>query len=286
MVVEATANRLRRTRPNIHEDLLERADAVPDECRFVEYCVKSAESLIVDEARLAARTKVPRHRLQGILVDLASKEKVISLAGGHYIHPTTIAEAGRRILEVVGEFHGRSPESPGITMQELRQSFPLDKAVVDAVIAPLMAKGRLVESKQRLALSGHRATFRDADAQRLDKVESLFREAPFRPPRLEEVIDKTGIPANKVERIVKILVEHDRLVVVEKNLLFHREAVDRAGEIMIEYIRKEGKLESVQFKYLLDTTRKFAIPLLDYFDRVGLTRRTGNTRFLKEPPAS
>ena len=52
------------------------------------------------------------------------------------------------------------------------------------------------------------------------------------------------------------------------------------------YIQKEGKLESVQFKYLLDTTRKFAIPLLDYFDRVGVTRRLGNTRYLKSSPES
>jgi hypothetical protein len=37
----------------------------------------------------------------------------------------------------------------------------------------------------------------------------------------------------------------------------------------------------VKFKYLLDTTRKFAIPLLDYFDRIGVTRRVGYTRYLK-----
>ena len=46
-------------------------------------------------------------------------------------------------------------------------------------------------------------------------------------------------------------------------------------------IKKEGGLESVKFKYLLDTTRKFAIPLLDYFDRTGVTRRVGYTRHLK-----
>jgi hypothetical protein len=44
-------------------------------------------------------------------------------------------------------------------------------------------------------------------------------------------------------------------------------------------MRKEGRLESVQFKYLLDTTRKFALPMLDYLDRAGVTRRVGNTRF-------
>ena len=71
---------------------------------------------------------------------------------------------------------------------------------------------------------------------------------------------------------------------MEERLLFHREAIDRAREILPAHF-KEGRLESVQFKYLLDTTRKFALPLLDYFDRIGVTRRVGNTRFPKSKGA-
>jgi len=66
--------------------------------------------------------------------------------------------------------------------------------------------------------------------------------------------------------------------------VFHRDAVERAGQALRSHIEREGRLESVEFKYLLDTTRKFAIPLLDYFDRVGVIRRVGNTRYLKTPP--
>jgi selenocysteine-specific elongation factor len=68
--------------------------------------------------------------------------------------------------------------------------------------------------------------------------------------------------------------------------VFHADAVARARQLLIDHILKEGRLESVQFKYLLDTTRKFALPLLDYFDRVGFLRREGNTRYLKKPSTS
>ena len=54
-----------------------------------------------------------------------------------------------------------------------------------------------------------------------------------------------------------------------------------AREALVTYITEQGGLESVKFKYLLDTTRTFAIPLLDYFDRIGVTRRVGYTRYLK-----
>ena len=63
--------------------------------------------------------------------------------------------------------------------------------------------------------------------------------------------------------------------------MFHQEAIDRAQAILLAHFAKKGRLESVDFKYLLDTTRKFALPLLDYLDRLGLTRRVGNTRFPK-----
>ena len=153
--------------------------------------------------------------------------------------------------------------------------------VLDGLIDRLKNDGRLVESNQRLALPEHRSTFRDADAKLLEAIEALFRNQGFHPPALEEVVQQTGGTPDKVEKILKILCEHGRLIEVEKGVLFHSEAVDRAREILIDHIRKEGRLESVQFKYLLDTTRKFALPLLDYFDRTGLLRRTGNTRFLK-----
>jgi len=68
---------------------------------------------------------------------------------------------------------------------------------------------------------------------------------------------------------------------VDNDLLFHREAIEQAREMLTTFIKKEGGLESVKFKYLLDTTRKFAIPLLDYFDRIGVTRRVGYTRLLR-----
>ena len=136
-----------------------------------------------------------------------------------------------------------------------------------------------METNQRLALPEHRSTFRDEDARLLETIEGLFRDQAFHPPSLEEVAQQTGSTREKVEKIFKILREHGRLVQVEKGVLFHAEAVDRAREILIAHLQKEGRLESVQFKYLLDTTRKFALPLLDYFDRTGLMRRVGNTRF-------
>ncbi|MGA2796966.1 MAG: selenocysteine-specific translation elongation factor [Thermoguttaceae bacterium] len=280
-IVEAVDRRLKGSHSGVYEDLQYRAEAMPDERRFVEYCLRRAESPAVSEQAVSVRAKVPRDRLQNILSDLAEQKTILTLSPGVYIHRDTAAEVEKKILGLVADFHCKLPESPGPAAEQLRLSSAIDKLVFDGLVARLKNDGRLVETNQRLALPGHRSTFRDEDAGLLDKIDRLFLDQTFHPPSLEDIAVQTGIAREKVEKILKILCEHGRLVEVEKGVLFHAEAVNRAREILITHLQKEGRLESVQFKYLLDTTRKFALPMLDYLDRLGLTRRVGNTRFPK-----
>jgi len=284
MIVEAIPGKLRRKRPNLHKDIQDRAHAIVNDSRFVEYCVRTARSLAASDKDLAVRAKLPRNRVEEILQDLTDQNRITVLKPGLYAHRDTAASAVERVLKLVGDYHRQSPESMGITLEQLRADSHWDNNVLDGIIDQLKNDGRLVERSARLATSEHSPSFRDEDQQHVDTIESLFREQPFHPPSIAEITEKMGANANAVQKILGILREHGKLVRVEEGLLFHCDAVDRAREILIEHIEKEGKLESVRFKYLLDTTRKFALPLLDYFDRVGLLRRDGNTRYLKSPP--
>ena len=282
-IIEATSRRLKRNRPEVCEDLRQRAAAVLEDERFVEYCVRKAPSLAARDTELSVRVKIPPSALGKILEKLTRQGKIIALPGALYLHRDTAAETGQRVLELVGQYHRESPESPGITLEQLRHSLPIDRPVLDGVVALLSSGGQLVERSGRLARQEHQATFGDEDARQLEAVEAEFRRQAFHPPSLEEVAEKIGATRQTTEKLVRILCEHQRLVEVSEGLLFHCEAVAQARQILVDFLRQEGRLESVRFKYLLDTTRKFAIPLLDYFDRIGVTRRAVNTRYLKTP---
>jgi selenocysteine-specific elongation factor len=112
-------------------------------------------------------------------------------------------------------------------------------------------------------------------------VEALFRSQLFAPPGPSEIAERMHAAPPQVQRILRILTEQQKLVRVDQDLFFHTEAIAMAREHLVSYIREHGGLESVKFKYLLDTTRKYAIPLLDYFDKIGVTRRDGYTRLLR-----
>jgi len=279
-IVEALARRLKRTHPDVLQDVRARAAAVQVPKRFVEYCVKSAGSLAVDERELSLRSKIPPQELAPLIAELVDEGCIASLGGKLLVHVDTAEQVQQRLLALVQAFHQRRPESPGISGEELLTQADIRKDVFDHTLGLMLSAGRLVERKGRLALPQHREQFNDAEQELLAQVEELFRNRPFDPPGVQEVADATRKAPPEVERALRLLVEQQRLVRVDQKLHFHAEAVATARERLIAYIRENGGLESVKFKYLLDTTRKYAIPLLDYFDKIGVTRRVGYTRHL------
>ncbi|MHC4117948.1 MAG: selenocysteine-specific translation elongation factor [Planctomycetota bacterium] len=281
MIVEAIEGKLKRSQEHLVRDAHDRAKAVLSETDFVEYCVKAAEAHAAGEEELSIRAKILPGPLKEILAELTGEGKVINLYSRLFAHRDTMDDVQRKLLDIIGDFHRSKPASPGLTAEQLLEESQLRKDVFDGFVKLLAARGRLVDRKGCLALPEHREMFSDTEQQLLTSVESLFKSRPFKPPKFDEIVNAAGAKREDVQKILKILIEQQILVRVENDLLFHREAVERARQLLTDYINKEGGLESVKFKYLLDTTRKFAIPLLDYFDRIGVTRRVGYTRLLR-----
>ncbi|TKJ37014.1 MAG: selenocysteine-specific translation elongation factor [Planctomycetes bacterium B3_Pla] len=280
-IVEALPARLKRNQPQVLRDAEDRARAVLVERDFVEYCIKTAEAFAVNEGELSVRAKMLPGPLKDILTKLTGDGKVVNLDSKLFIHCDTARDVQQKLIDIVGDFHRSKPESPGLGVEQLYDTSRVRKDVFDGIVKLLTSQGKLVERKHRLALPEHRELFSDDEQELLRSVESLFKTRPFNPPKIEEVAESTKAGAEEIQKVLRILIEQEHLVRVENGLLFHSEAVEQAREILTSYIKKEGGLESVKFKYLLNTTRKFAIPLLDYFDRIGVTRRAGYTRHLR-----
>jgi selenocysteine-specific elongation factor len=281
MVIEAIDRRLKRTHSEIVADVAERARAAAVPKAFVEYCVRTAETVAADERQLSLRTKTPLKELAPLLAELAGEGRILPLSGKVFIHVDTAGRVRQQLLHVVRDFHRQRPESPGITREQLLTDSAVRKDVFDALIEKLRSEGKLVERKGCLAVPEHREQFNNAEQKLLHDIETMFKSRPFDPPAMQEVADRMRITQQQLQRAIRILSEQQRLIRVEQDLYFHAEAVAAAREKLVAYIKEKGGLESVQFKYVLDTSRKYAIPLLDYFDKIGVTRRMGYTRLLK-----
>jgi len=282
-IVEAASRRLKRHDPQVQADLAERAAAVLDEESFVEYALRTAPSVGAAEPELARRVKVQLARLREILANLVADGRAVVIAPGLCAHRLTVEQAEKRLLAILAEYHRQSPESRGLPAGELLEAAGLAREVTQCLLARLTAAGAIASAAGRIALAEHRPNVPAEDRDAMDALEWLFRRQDLSPPSAAEAAEAAGLPEGRAAKALRLLVDEQRLIQVAPDLVFHREAVGRALEILVEFLRKEGRLESVKFKYLLNTTRKYAIPLLDYFDRIGVTRAVGHTRYLKAP---
>ncbi len=285
MIVEAIPSRLRRSKAEVRAEAKARAAAATEPLTFAEYCIKTAEGYAATVDAVSHRTKMPPEKLEPLLEELLQTRVVHKLSEKLYIHRDVLAERISKLLDIVADYHEKHAESPGIAPEALLEVSKLSKDVFDGLLERMLGEGTLIKKKELLALPTHREQFSDRERQLIETVETIFRKQLFNPPREQEAAAATGAEAREIDRIIRILCEQQKLVRVE-GMFFHAEAITEARRRLVEYITKEGRLESVKFKYLLDTTRKFAIPLLDYFDRINVLRRVGNTRYLNKPPGS
>jgi selenocysteine-specific elongation factor len=281
IIVEALERRLKRTDPGVLADIAERARAVVTPRDFVEYCIRNAESGAADEKQLSQRTKIPPAELTSLLTELTGNGCVLSLGGKSYMHADTAGRVRQHLFDVLHAFHQRRPESPGISREQFLTDSAVRKDIFDSLVERMRSEGKLADRKGLLALPEHREQFNNAEQQLLQSVEALYRSQLFAPPGPAEIAERMHAAPPQVQRILRILTEQQKLVRVDQDLFFHTEAVATARERLVSHIREHGGLESVKFKYLLDTSRKYAIPLLDYFDKIGVTRREGYTRLLR-----
>ncbi|MEN8128370.1 MAG: SelB C-terminal domain-containing protein [Planctomycetota bacterium] len=282
-IIEPLAHRIKRSKEGVLEDIQARAGAILQPDSFVEYSVQNTSGCAAKVDDIALRVKLEPDKVKSILSQLMAQGKVQQLAGDLLIHRKTFEHTVKQLQQQLEQFHKEKPDSPGIEKERLQELCGFEKKVFDGLLVRLLEQKKVILRKDRIALPLHTEHFDPQQQQLLNAMESLFVNRLFNPPKTEDIETELRKSPQEVDQAIRLLLEQQILVRVEQNLYFHADAIKEAKRRMIEHIQTEGKgqLESVKFKYLLDTTRKYAIPLLDYMDTIGVTRRVGNTRYLK-----
>ena len=282
-IIQPMERKIKRSHLDSVKDVQTLASAVGEPMSLVEYCIRNAVGYAIKLSDVSLRTKLHPKQVARLIQNLIEQDRVLVLTGNVYMHSKSLARIADMLTQWTKQFHQQKPDSPGIEKEQLLSQSELDKKVFDVVINLLLEREELILRKDRLALPSHKEQFDPAVQKLLHSVESMFSENLFNPPKIDEISSELRQDVQVVNKAIGLLIEQQIIIRVEQNLYFHTDAVEEAKRRTIEYIQTEGKgqLESVQFKYLLDTTRKYAIPLLDYMDKIGVTCRVGNTRYLK-----
>ena len=189
------------------------------------------------------------------------------------------------LTKILTDFHQDNSMKPGLSREELRSRLPgeMDQRFFQLLLTTLGKQGEIIVDEATVRLTSHRVSLK-ADALNLRaEMENFYGEAGLTPPTVREVQDKFArYPAPLVREVLELLVREQALVKISEELYFPALALAALQIQLVAFIRKEGEIDAPRFKNLTGLTRKFSIPLLEYFDKIKITIRVGDRRLLRE----
>ncbi len=266
----ATVSRLRALRSGEAGSVLE------------QYLVKNRfeARTLSQAARELALTDADAGKMLAVLARAGRVRQLQHEAKEYLVHEQAYADARQALVAVLERFHRESPFRMGMKRSELRTRAGLSLPLFESLLSGLVSAGRLALDEDRVRLAEHSLKLGPAEQRHFDRIEALYRQAGFQTPPLAEVL--AGVEKKLAERVRQALLESGRLIDVGESVVLHREAVQQAEARIRALFAVRPELTASEIRQELGTSRKYIIPLLNYFDSRGLTQRKGEVRILRQ----
>jgi selenocysteine-specific elongation factor len=235
----------------------------------------------LDLRELEVRTALSGRALARALELLGAKGEAIlwDRERKAYVAASLLDRLVEKAAAAVRAHHQGNPLAPGLPREELRERLGLaDPKLFARVIASLTEKRDIEAEGEVLKERGRRAGGGDADRELLDRVRTNLAASGLTPPDVGELARRLGEPPARVLAAVRLLEKEGEAVRVTAELYFDAAAVAGLRERLVAFLKERGEITTQEFKELVAATRKWVIPLGEYFDREKVTLRVGDAR--------
>jgi selenocysteine-specific elongation factor len=237
-------------------------------------------------SEMLMRSNLLPSRLKPMVGALISSGKILLYdpERQRYIHSATVADLKRFCLDYLEEFHRQNPLQPGAMKEEFKSKLPpqVDARLFNHLLSVLTTEKKLISEKETIRLAAHKISMKEGEKDLHQKMVLLYSRGKLQPPTVKEVAAKLGASENELKPVLQVLAKEGTLVKVKEDLYFHRQALEELEQKTVAHLQQNKELTPAQFKDISQVSRKFAIPLLEYFDGRKLTMRVGDKRVLRK----
>ena len=186
------------------------------------------------------------------------------------------------VLALVADAHRERPTEPGVEMEHLRSQSAADVTAKTFrwCIDRLVADRRLVRAESLVRLPGHAVVLGAGDRALGERVEGILAAAGFTPPDLRGLEERCRIGRKDLTRCSPFSGATAEPC-ASPPIMIRPGAVGASTRLLAEHCRTHGEISAAVFRDLIGASRKFAIALLDWCDRTGVTTRVGDMRRLR-----
>ncbi len=245
--------------------------------------VEEAGTTGINRARLARVMDLTAKKLDTALSLLQSRRQVICFdkESATFVHAETFRELEESILAILAAYHEQFPLRPGMKRDEIRTkaSYQLDVKLFNNVLKHLQDQNRIQGEGDLLRLSTHNILLKEDEEQARKNIEDIYTKAGLQPPYFKEIGQK--LDAKQAKEVLSFLVNERVLVKVKEDLYFSARAIDDLQQRLVSFLKEHGEIATADFKELTGVSRKYMIPLFEYFDSMQVTMRVGEKRMLR-----
>jgi selenocysteine-specific elongation factor len=198
---------------------------------------------------------------------------------GEYIcHSLTVNRLKEGVLKQLQEFHQEFPYKPGLKVQELSSQLKSEPEVLQMIVDILEREKLIAEKQGYLALRSHQPRLTGALQKKHESLLRILETSSFSPPSRDELLKRDP----NYDLVVTYLIQNGELLELRDGLLFRTSDFKTVATKVEELIQQKGKVSVSDVREALATSRKYAVPILEKLDQLGITKRKGDFRVLNE----
>jgi len=225
-------------------------------------------------------------RIHEAVLKLINAGKIIAVPAEkeeRYLPAESREILSERVLFLVRQYLQTNPHQPFMPFADLRAQFlkEADEPVFKWLLDDLIRKGTLWRKENSIGLAGHEPRLGAKEQEIARQIEEAFKSAKFNPPLEEQVCRKLGLAPPPFKKFMASLIQQRKIVRLNPKVTYHKEALEQAREIVLDQVREKGAITIAELRDTLHLSRKYSHALLEYFDSIGLTKRSGDTHVLK-----
>jgi selenocysteine-specific elongation factor len=203
---------------------------------------------------------------------------LVPVASDRFVSGAVLENLAQKILQRLSAHHGAEPAARGLDRRVLQTL--ADETLLDATMTRLLTAKKIEVHGEIVCRAGWKP--RDPDAvPHLAAVEAALGDAGLTPPRPDEIAAKLKVDAKALEPALKRLVEKGVLARVNAELYVAAKAIADLEKRLVAHLEQHPTIDAQGFKELTGASRKFTIPLAEYFDAKKVTLRIGDARKLR-----
>ncbi len=285
----AALKRRRRDAADIEKYLrnLLAADAQNDKTKTVKLYLEAAGEGGLRFGDLQAKTGWRDEILKKTLTENLEKKAVIE-AEKTFIARTPFENLKTRTLAEIGNFHQREPLARGILRETLREKIfaRLPPENFKAVLESLRKDGKIASEKDTVRHAAHSLELSNDEKILRERLEKIYRAAKLEVPKLEDALNDaikgTKLNREHARKVFQLLLNSGEVIKITDEFYFARREIDGLTTKLKAYAETSAHrlIDVPQFKDIAGISRKYAIPILEYFDREKITRRAGDKRLI------